>query len=277
MTNSEIRANLYELEEKLIAISHDFDNPIEMCDKSIEEVVVYVKQLKELVLEHSFKDQEEEIQFFKTIKPKFTSKLIFYKKVKKMEVGTPQGTIEAITEYYKNELQKLNFFFSENAVLYNYYRLDSTYLDSQLFVRNNYNVCPNVNPAYYEMDHRFATSHDSDLAKILAHSMFQSYVENKLLNLNDVKPFELEKMFEDEALMWTGKKSDLVEIIYAFYYAKVINNGKADIAQIARAFEKMFNLRLGKFYRTKSHIKERKGIAKFLDKLKKTLVENFEM
>lgn len=277
MTDPEIRANLYELEEKLIEISHEFDNPIEMCDKSIEEVIVHVKQLKEFVLEHSFKDQEEEIQFFKTIKPKFTSKLIFYKKVKKMEVGTPQGTIEIITEYYKNELQKLNFFFSENAVLYNYYRLDNTYLDSQLFVRNNYNVCPNVNPAYYEMDHRFATSHDNELAKILAHGMYQSYVENKLLNVNDVKPFEMAQMFEEETLVWTGKNSDIVEIIYAFYYAKVINNGGADIAQIARAFEKMFNIRLGKFYRTKTHIKGRKGVTKFLDKLKKILIENLDM
>lgn len=277
MKNSEIRANLYELEEKLIAISHDFDNPIEMCDRSIEEVVAHIKKLKDFILEHSFESPEEEIKFFKTIKPKFTSKLIFYKKVKKMEVRTPKGAVEARIDFYKEELQKLKFFFEENSDLYNYQRMNNSYLDSQLFVRNNYNVCPNVNPEYYEMDHRFSTSHDNEIAKILAHTMYQSYVENKLHNVNDIKPFELEKMFEEEVLLWTGKKSDLVEIIYAFYYAKVINHGKADIAQIARAFEKMFNVRLGKFYRTKTRIKERKGIAKFLDKLKTILIENFEI
>ena len=44
-----------------------------------------------------------EEHFFKELKPKITSKLIYFKKVKKLEINMPTGTPENFYEYYKEE------------------------------------------------------------------------------------------------------------------------------------------------------------------------------
>jgi hypothetical protein len=85
------RTALGDLEEELRTISFDYDNPIQMCDKSIECIVKHLKVLKEPVLQYEFQNTEDEIQFFKIIKPEFTSKLIYFKKVRKLESCIPLG------------------------------------------------------------------------------------------------------------------------------------------------------------------------------------------
>lgn len=269
--NNHIRAILYELEEKLNQISYDYDDTIELCMNSIQENLFHLGQLKTFVLENSFESEQEEIYFFKHLKPKFTSKLIYFKKVMKLEKLTPVGSNKMKIDFFKNELLKLNFTFSEYTDFYLYYRHNNEYLDKNIFTRCYNDVCPNVDPTYYELDHRFATSHDNLVAKVLANDMLQHYIENKIKYINELKSLPETSTFEDSNLKWTGNKSDLIELIYALYYAGVINFGTAGIAEIARGFEKLFNINLGKFYRTKSSFKDRKSTTKFIDSLKKYL------
>lgn len=273
MENS-VRKNLYELEEKLNKINYDYDNPIDMCNKSIETVVSHLKQLKAFVLENHFKSQEEEIYFFKKIKPKFTSKLIYFKKIKKLESRKPLGSKKLQRDYLDNELNKLNIFFSENLEFYNYYRSGSQFIDNKIFVRDNTEIDNNLELFYYELDHNFTTTHDFKVAAIIANEIVQKYIDNKIDKLSDNKNIETNPLIETMSLKWTGTKSELIEIIYALHFAGVINFGKAEIAEIARCFENMFNIDLGKFYRTKTSIKDRKkNIPIFLDRLKKILIE----
>lgn len=81
-------AILFDLEEELSKISFDYDNPIPICDKSIECIAIHLKVLKEHVLQHQFQSIEDEVKFFKIIKPKFSSKLISFKK---LETCNPMG------------------------------------------------------------------------------------------------------------------------------------------------------------------------------------------
>ena len=273
MENS-VRTNLYDLEEKLHKINYDYDNPIDMCNKSIEVIVYHLKQLKVFVLENNFQSQEDEIYFFKTTKPKFTSKLIYFKKIKKLESRKPLGSKKLQRHYLDNELNKLNIFFSENLEFYNYYRSGSQFVDNKIFVRDNTEIDDNLEPFYYELDHKFATTHDFKVAAIIANEIIQKYIENKIDKLYNNKIPETKPIIETMSLKWTGTKSELIEIIYALHFAGVINFGKAEIAEIARYFENMFNIDLGKFYRTKTSIKDRKkNIPIFLDRLKKILID----
>jgi hypothetical protein len=49
-------------------------------------------QLKTFVLSYDFKDEDEEIFFFKDAKPKLCSRLIYYRKVYNIEMSRPAGT-----------------------------------------------------------------------------------------------------------------------------------------------------------------------------------------
>lgn len=277
MMKNQIRTILYELEENLKEITYDYDNIIELCSNSITEILLYSEQLKTFVLENSFESQEEEIYFFKHLKPKFTSKLIYFKKIMKLEKLTPVGGNKNKVEYFKKELLKLSFTFAEHTDFYLYYRHNNDYIDKDLFTRRYNDVCPNVDPAYFDMDHRFSTSHDNLVACIMANDMIQNYIENKIRSLKEERPILTTSGIEDSGLKWTGNKSDLIELIYALHFAGVINFGSAGIAEITRGFEKMLNINLGKFYRTKKSIQERKATTKFLDKLKKFLINKLEV
>ncbi|SEM72567.1 RteC protein, partial [Chryseobacterium taichungense] len=96
---------------------------------------------------------------------------------------------------------------------------------------------------YFEADHRFSTSHDYKVAKIIANDLIQVYLEDRLNNINV-------KRGSDNSLKWTASKTALTELIYALYSHGVFNNGNTDIKLIAKAFEDAFNIELGDFYHT---------------------------
>ena len=83
--NLKINTLLSDLNEQLNFIDIEFDDTINRCEKAIEIIIVSIQKLKILFLKEKFKNQEQEIDFFKNIKPKFTSKLIYYNVIFKIE------------------------------------------------------------------------------------------------------------------------------------------------------------------------------------------------
>ncbi|WP_291097648.1 MULTISPECIES: RteC domain-containing protein [unclassified Flavobacterium] len=271
------RKVLSELEEELQVLSFDYDNPIVMCEKSTQTTVKHLYVLKKFILDNGFETLENEILFFKTIKPKFTSKLIYFKKVRNLESRKPQGSKRIIRKYLDNELNKLNNYFSENMEFYNYYRTGSEFIDHKIFIRNNVEINYNLEYFYFELDHRFATSHDFKVAAILGNENFQKYIENKIANLSNRKPIEIKPQIELPTMKWTESKSAIIELIYALHTQKAFNNGKADIVDIAKHFEIMFEINLDDIYQVSNEIKNRKiNKTKFLDLLKENLKKRFE-
>ena len=76
--NPKITKLLTELNEQLNFIDLKIDNEIKKSEKAIEISIKAKDNLKALILKTNFKTQEEEIQFFKEIKPQFLSKFIYY-------------------------------------------------------------------------------------------------------------------------------------------------------------------------------------------------------
>jgi hypothetical protein len=76
-------------------------------------------------------------------------------------------------------------------------------------------------------------------------------------------------------LQWTADKINLVELIYALSFANCINNGNVKIKHIMEAFEKVFSIDLGEYYRAYVEVKRRKIIrGKFMRILLGLLEEN---
>lgn len=271
------RTLLCELEEELQAISFDYDNPISMSDKSIETSVKYLQLLKNYTLNNEFETKEDEIHFFKNIKPKFSSKLIYFSKVRKLESYKPLGSKRIQRDYLDNELNKLNIYFGENTEFYNYYRLGGHSFDSKVFTRNSAEIDYNLDIFYHELDHRFSTTHDFKVAIILANEIFQRYIENKITSLSNTKSVINKNPLANKVFKWTGSKTDLIELIYALHTQKVFNDGKADLTEITKCFEKLFDIELGDIYRACNEIKNRKiKKTKFIDTLSENLNKRFD-
>ena len=268
---------LQNLTEQLNFIDIEVDDIVHKCEKSIEITIKALQKVKDLVLKTGFKSKQEEINFFKEIKPLFTSKRIYHNLVYRIETKKPSGSSRILKKYYNNELEKLKRYFDDNLDFYKYYRTGSNYLDHKYFTRGKFDIKLALDSFYFEADRTFSTSHDFKVAKIMAHDLIQVYLEDKLLVMENKEPKEKSQVNHKLKQNWTGSKVALVELLYALHTEGIFNNGTSDLKDIAEYFENVFNIDLGQYHRTFLEIRMRKSDqTKFLNGLKEKLVKRME-
>ena len=264
------KKTLYELETTIHELEIKTEYPIQRIEAVIVLIVNSLSKLKEFVLKKGFKNIDEEILFFKCQKPIIVAKLIYYNAIYKIETKKPYGA-KPIRKFLDEELNKLKRFFDNNLEFYKYYRTNNSFIDDKLFVRDKYDIKLSLDTYYFEADHRFSTSHDYKVAKIIANDLIQVYLEDQLNNINQ------KKASDGSSLNWTGSKTALTELIYALHSQGVFDNGNADIKVIAKTFELAFNISLGDFYHTYLELKSRKmNRTKFLDSLRDALIRKMD-
>lgn len=266
-----------QLNEQLNFVDLEIDNQIKKCEQAITLILKSINELKKTTTKTNFKTQSEEIQFFKEIKPQFTSKLIYFNRVYKIEMKKPNGGNRILKKYYNNELLKLKAFFDNELEFYQYYRSGSTYLDYKYFLRGKFDIKLALDSYYFETDSSFATSHDFKVATILANDLIQLYIENQLLMLDNQENTEKSQRKPNIKMTWTGSKVALVELMYALHTEGVFNNGAADLKEIAEYFEHIFEIDLGQYRRVFLEIRARKNDrTKFLTTLNESLQKRME-
>tara|TARA_R110002050_G_scaffold192314_4_gene327269 strand:- start:396 stop:1160 length:765 start_codon:yes stop_codon:yes gene_type:complete len=244
------------------------EQSILLCKSALEK-------LRNRFKENTFNNVQEEIEFYKKIKPQVVSYLIFYGKRLHIESKrVVEGRKEQI-KYFKRAISELQVYFNNNLDFYHYYKSRATHLDEQYFLRENKTIRINVEEYYFFTEDKFSTSHDGSLAIIMAYVKLIEYLKNEIKKLNNTsKNMEISNPFQKETqLNWSGNNSELVELIYALHTSGIINNGNADIKKITNAFEGLFNTDLGNYYQSFNDIRNRKiNRTKFMDKLKTSLV-----
>ncbi len=262
---------ILEAEEQLQFISLEIEDIIKRSEASITLILKSLEQLKASIIKTKF-NQTEEIIFFKETKPQLLSKLIYHNKIYKIEMKKPQGGDKVLRKYYNNELDKLKRYFDNELEFYRYYRSNSTYLDHKYFVRGKHDIKLSLDTFYFEADHRFTTTHDYKVAKIIANDLVQVYLEDEINYLDRKEPRQKNNDFPKTKLSWAASKTDLTELIYALQTSNTFGNN-TDVKEIATYFESIFNIDLGDYYRIYLELRIRKsGQTKFLDNLQSKLV-----
>lgn len=268
---------LTKLNEQLNFTDIEIDDPIQRSENAVNIIINAVEKLKIIFEKEKTKSQEQEIDFFKNIKPKFTSKLIYYNAIYKIETKKPHGGERIVKKYINNELEKLKRYFDSNLDFYRYYRTGSNYLDVKYFTRGKFDIKLALDSFYFEADHSFSTSHDFKVAKIMAHDLIQVYLEDMLLMIENKEPREKSQVNHKLKQNWTGSKVALTELLYALHTEGVFNNGTSDLKDIAEYFENIFNIDLGQYHRAFLEIRMRKSDqTKFLNALKEKFVKRME-
>jgi len=268
---------LNNLNEQLNFIDLEIDDQIKKCEQAITVILKSINELKKAATKTNFKSKSEEIQFFKEVKPLFTSKLIYFNLVYRIEMKKPNGGNKILKKYYNNELLKLKAFFDNELEFYQYYRSGSTYLDYKYFLRGEFDIKLALDSYYFESDMSFATSHDFKVATILANDLIELYLENQLLMLENNENSEKSQRKPNVKLTWTSSKVALIELIYALHTEGVFNNGAADLKDIAEYFEHTFEIDLGQYRRVFLEIRARKSDrTKFLTTLNDSLQKRME-
>lgn len=238
------------------------------------------EELREYIHKYNFQDSEEEIYFFKNIKPLILSKLIYYNDIYTFELRKPNGNKEVVKEHYKKKQAAIVDFCNNNLDFYQYYRSKATHLDRYYFLRGheNYKLCHNC--GLLDKDPLFSTCCDHRVAKMLAYDMLEIYLQQRLQDVEKIEVVETSRAsLPDNPFRWTGTKIAAIELGYAIYAAGVLNNGNADIKEIMTYIEASFKIDLGDYYRTYLTIRERKRdrtafLNSLIEKLLRKMDEN---
>ncbi len=259
---------IIELEEDLEQLAMTSDHVLNTARLAIRRCKAALVKLRRMVLARGFPDQESEIRFFKEIKPSVSSKLIYYQKVFGMESMRLELDNRRQKKYLQREQKKILKYMRQNRGIVQYYRCDHSHLDEKYFLRNNEAVPLEVEGILSLMDEDFFTWHDHTFSTIMANELLLEYMKNEMEKLDHPERIELPKAF----LRWTGSKIDVYELLYSIYLAGSVNDGKATIIDLVRAFEWMFNIGLQKgIYDTQSELEKRSDPVQYLSYLMSVL------
>lgn len=230
--------------------------------------------LKNYISSYSFESKEDEVHFFKVVKPQFYSKYIFFINVYNFIMQKPLGGDDIVKEYITYELADLKRFFDHNHSFYQYYRSGSSQMDEIYFTRGDFDV--HVELEDFEEDELYSTSHDYKLSKIIANEKYQDFLNLELQKINEHDEQQPQIALE-LPLTWTFNKTDLIELIYALVALGVFNHGNTDIKSVVSFFQTVFHVELGQYYHKYTDItKRKKDRTAFLDKLKQALLRRIE-
>lgn len=245
--------------------------------KSLEAARVLMKaynQLKEFTLSYDFLGEEEEILFFKEIKPRLCFRIIYYRKLYNIEMDRPTGT-DKQREYLSEILNDINKYNNKRLDFIRYYRSGSSSLDSLYFLRRQADTEQYMETFSHEFDPNFSTNCDFKVAKILSNDMLSDYLEREIEALNDngtiISPFG----FPAIKLTWKGTKAELQEQILSWDSAAIF--GDVPLTKLYEYIQNVFNIQLdSNLSRSFGELKIRLSPTPFLDKLKNALLRRMD-
>jgi hypothetical protein len=271
-------ANLYEkMKAALEKLKEEGLPKTEMLKRSVLAVQQHLDELKELVDRYSFTDEDEEIWFFKSEKPRFYRWLIFYSELLNIDSTKPLGKDEKIKGHYREQMRYINRFYRSHEFQYQYYRLGTDELDRLFFLRGasskdlRLSSVPQVDPS-------FGTGHEYLFSRFRACEMLQKHLGDLIACEQNPKVTDASGNLNRGRLKWTGESLNLIEVLYGLYSTGQINNGKVELSEVAAAFEYVFQVNLNRYFRRFAEIKQRKGMSKtrFLDEMREALLKKID-
>ncbi len=259
-----------EIQLRDCGVDSAMDNALYM----VRFIAPMYEQLREMIISYSFPSVEDEIYFFKELKPEILSKYIYFNKVYNIELKCPDGSNDCIREYLSAELDKLTYFFRNNIEFYQYIRSQSTHLDNFYFTRKpiGTSIMPSFESFQYDADPLFSTGYDYKTAKILCNKYLKVYLENRMIKLNNAE-YKTERSSKFNSVCFTGKKNTLIELGYALVSSGDINHGNIEIKEFMEYLSFVFNIDLGDYYDAYIAMKERKNRTSYLSKLIENLTK----
>lgn len=234
--------------------------------------------LKDLVSVYKFPEPCLEIHFFKHVKPRLFSKLIYYRKIYQLELARPVSSFHAVRSHLRQELDHLHAYFAKNAEFVKYYRSGATHLDEHYFLRDRRQAAVNLECFYFERDPRFSTHYDFKVSKLLANDMLTAHLNRLLAKTDKEEASAKSSGLPESKEKWTDKKIYAAELVYAINAAESVSSGDCDIKTLALLFGRAFNVELGDVYRMFLEIRGRKGeravyLKRLIDALNKRMDE----
>lgn len=254
-------------EMELGLVEHN-ESELQGIVRALDYVTAINERLRLFCHETKFATPDEEINFFREVKPQFTAKIIYFKSLRDIEINRPLAEGRHLRNYYVKCLGELEVTKNYSREFNIYYKSGDHTKDSLFFLRNPL-LLKESKHISKDFDPEYMTPYDQNVANIIACSQLQQCLQGKIKVCN--------KKVSQNTLKWTGTKVELVELIYALHLAGKLNGGNAGLKQVAACMEAALNIELGHLHRIFLEIRERKNDrTKFLAALRENLIRYME-
>lgn len=155
---------------------------LEKSEQGYQAAVRYWQMAENEIKGKGFVSEEEEITFYKTIKPLFTARIEFYSLLYQAVLFKPADAEKEII-FWQNELRRVVVFRSANAEFIQYYENCNTEYDEQYYLRKN---SPPPDPQWYRIYNSagYTVSKDAQTAAVIAHSLYHQFIQMQLVQGN---------------------------------------------------------------------------------------------
>jgi hypothetical protein len=139
-------------------------------------------KLKRQVLKTCFANKEEEIEFFKEIKPKFTAFIEFFVIATESLWFVKNESVNPIL-FWKDEMEKYARFCERHHAFVHYYEKGARELDDDYFLQTTEDSAGDFQSMMFEDSTELHSSKDWLVRSYLAHRMYFGFAKEKLKTL----------------------------------------------------------------------------------------------
>ncbi|MGF7079039.1 RteC domain-containing protein [Mucilaginibacter sp. UYCu711] len=256
----------------------EHQSPLEKLSKASGIVESAIQELNELIAENNFDSPQDEILFFKKLRPEIFALRIEEVFRYNLAVNKPIGTSEIQVKYFEEELKALQSFFRMNSFHYQYYKNGLTNLDHICFLRGA-GPLPVPLAEFSETDREFTTPMSNLFARFIAYEHMQYFILEQITPLKYPELMKLPKnggQFLD--MKWTGDSINIVELAYGIWLTGQLNNGNASLNQIVKWLEANLHVNIGVVQRRFIEIERRKRLSptKYIDQMRDTIRQKID-
>ena len=169
---------LFDLTLSIEAIEKKIHDTIDRAEKGIQissDVLTTIH-----INNDGFKNNKQEMEFFRVIKPKIHSWLIYYTKLFNIESERPKSINRIQIQYLNNHIQSLYVYFNEHLDFYNYYQKRAFIFDEEYFIKGKADIRLFPDSFHFFTDDPFSINHDITVAHIMAYERLIVYLKKEI-------------------------------------------------------------------------------------------------
>jgi hypothetical protein len=257
-----------KIDLELILQSNEAMN--EKAKKGVSLIKEKLSAIRKRVRETGFETEEDEIYFFRKVKPPIHGNLIFFSILSEIETSKMHMSDEELNVLISKKFSKFRKIMREHSEFVAYYNQDMTHLDKTYFLRASEIVKVTSHITSVLLDPEFNTVYDVVIANLFAMQLLQNHINIPL-------QIKKELRIEIPSLKWTASKSDFIEFIYGLQATFAVNNGEVEIKELCQAMQSIFQVQIDDPYRIFIDLSNRKiSPMKFIPKMEEGLLRRIK-
>lgn len=255
------------MQEALHLLNYESCTELQKIRQSITIINAHLRKLNEFISIYEFATKEEEIRYFKQVRPMFSKEIFYYTALLEIEADRPVADPQTIIEYYRGHITQFNLRLQKFHFLYRYHLLGEDYMDGSLFTRNPENNIPTMYLNGSDLDNRVSNVYSSKLSELQATEELVAHLNCNIEAMEKGSTAGNTNKDKSPGVFWKGTKAQFYELVYA-----LVNSGSitGNIKEAMEWLGHCLNIAPSNYYGYHQSMRIRKkSRTPFLDLLKK--------